>query len=89
MAKGLKRYTETFGSKAEVNPVHFTIGTASAWGGLPDTAAQYINVQPDLPVGEYEFTVKDIPVEVSGRSASTTQRVTFSRTTSTPTVSTT
>jgi hypothetical protein len=63
LAKGLKRYTETFGSKAEVNPVHFLIGTASAWGGLPDKDAQYVNVQPDLPVGKYELTVKDVPVK--------------------------
>ena len=63
LAKGLKRYTQTFGSRAEVNPIHFMIGTASAWGGLPDNAAQYINVQPDLPVGEYELTVKDVPVK--------------------------
>jgi hypothetical protein len=63
LAKGLKRYTETFGSKAEVNPVHFLIGTASAWGGLPDKAAQYENVQPNLPVGKYELRVKDVPVK--------------------------
>ncbi len=63
LAKGLKRYTKTFGSKEEVNPVHFLIGTASAWGGLPDNAAQYINVQPNLPVGKYELTVKDVPVK--------------------------
>jgi hypothetical protein len=62
LAKGLKRYTETFGSRKEVNPVHFMIGTASAWGGLPDKAAVYENVQPNLPVGEYELTVKDVPV---------------------------
>ncbi len=63
LAKGLKRYTQTFGSKAEVEPIHFLIGTASAWGGLPDKDAQYVNVQPDLPVGEYELTVKDVPVK--------------------------
>jgi len=63
LAKGLVRYTETFGSKAEVNPIHFMIGTASAWGGLPDKDAQYINVQPNLPVGKYELTVKDVPVK--------------------------
>jgi hypothetical protein len=63
LAKGLKRYVDTFGSKAEVDPVHFLIGTASAWGGLPDKAAVYVNVQPDLPVGEYELTVKDVPVQ--------------------------
>lgn len=37
LAKGLKRFTQTFGSKADVDPVHFLIGNASAWGGLPDT----------------------------------------------------
>jgi hypothetical protein len=63
LAKGLKRYTQTFGSKAEVNPIHFMIGTASAWGGLPDNDAQYVNVQPNLPVGKYELTVKDVPVK--------------------------
>jgi hypothetical protein len=63
LAKGLKRYIDTFGSKDEVDPVHFMIGTASAWGGLPDKDAVYINVQPDLPVWEYELTVKDVPVK--------------------------
>lgn len=63
LAKGLKRYINTFGSKEEVNPVHFLIGTASAWGGLPDKAAVYVNVQPGLPVGEYELKVKDVPVK--------------------------
>jgi hypothetical protein len=63
LAKGLKRYVETFGSKAEVDPVHFMIGTASAWGGLPDSAAVYVNVQPELPVGEYALTVRDVPVD--------------------------
>ncbi|EGV18710.1 DUF1254 domain-containing protein [Thiocapsa marina] len=63
LAKGLKRYIHTFGSKDEVDPVHFMIGTASAWGGLPDQDAVYVNVQPDLPVGDYELTVKDVPVK--------------------------
>jgi hypothetical protein len=63
LAKGLARYIDTFGARDEVNPVHFMIGTASAWGGLPDKDAVYVNVQPDLPVGEYELTVKDVPVK--------------------------
>lgn len=63
LAKGLKHYVQTFGSKEDVNPVRFMIGTASAWGGLPDKDAAYINVQPNLPVGEYELTVKDVPVK--------------------------
>ncbi|MGB8712507.1 MAG: DUF1254 domain-containing protein [Onishia taeanensis] len=63
LAKGLKRYIHTFGSKSEVDPVHFMIGSASAWGGLPDKDAIYVNVQPDLPVGKYELKVKDVPVQ--------------------------
>ncbi|KAA0890311.1 DUF1254 domain-containing protein [Pusillimonas sp. ANT_WB101] len=63
LAKGLKRYIHTFGSKADVDPVHFLIGSASAWGGLPDSDAVYINVQPNLPVGKYELAVKDVPVK--------------------------
>jgi hypothetical protein len=63
LAKGLGRYIDTFGAKDDVNPVHFMIGTASAWGGLPDKDAVYVNVQPELPVGEYELTVKDVPVK--------------------------
>ena len=63
LAKGLKRYVDTFGSKEDVNPVHFMIGTGSAWGGLPDKDAVYVNVQPNLPVGEYKLTVKNVPVK--------------------------
>jgi hypothetical protein len=63
LAKGLKRYTHTFGSKADVDPIHFMIGSASAWGGLPDADAQYYNIEPNLPVGKYELTVKDVPVK--------------------------
>ena len=63
LAKGLKRYVHTFGSKADVEPVHFLIGSASAWGGLPDKDAQYYNIEPNLPVGKYQLTVKDVPVK--------------------------
>lgn len=62
LAKGLGRYINTFGSKKDVDPVHFMIGTASAWGGLPDNDAVYVNVAPNLPVGNYELTVRDVPV---------------------------
>ena len=63
LAKGLGRFVDTFGSKDEVDPVHFLIGTASAWGGLPDKDAVYVNVEPNLPVGDYELNVKDVPVK--------------------------
>ena len=39
------------------------IATAAGWGGLPESEAYYINVNPGLPVGEYELTVKDVPVD--------------------------
>jgi hypothetical protein len=35
-----------FGTKAEVDPVHYLIGSAAAWGGNPDKDAIYLNVTP-------------------------------------------
>lgn len=63
LGKGLSSYSDAFGSKAQVNPVHFLLGTAFGWGGLPHKDAMYDNVQPNLPVGKYELTVKDVPVK--------------------------
>jgi len=63
LGKGLSSYSDAFGSKEQVNPVHFLLGTAFGWGGLPHQDAMYDNVQPDLPVGKYELTVKDVPVK--------------------------
>lgn len=63
LAKGLPDYRGAFGTRTEVDPVRHLIGTASAWGGLPETEAYYINVEPGLPVGEYELTVADVPVD--------------------------
>jgi len=62
LAKGAKGTTGFFGSKAEVNSLGFLLGSAAGWGGLPDKEAHYINVEPGLPVGEYELSVKDVPV---------------------------
>ena len=33
------------------------------WGGLPEYEAFYLNVEPNLPVGAYRITVKDVPVD--------------------------
>jgi hypothetical protein len=46
-----------------VDPVRFLLGSAFGWGGLPVNEAFYLNVNPNLPVGEYQVTVKDVPVE--------------------------
>jgi hypothetical protein len=53
----------SFGEKEEVDAVRHFLATAWGWGGLPDEEAQYINVVPDLPVGAYRLTVRDVPVD--------------------------
>jgi hypothetical protein len=65
--KELARYSvateRTFGSMAEVDPIRHLIGTAVGWGGLPESEAVYLNVEPRLPVGTYSLTVADVPVD--------------------------
>lgn len=63
LAKGLPNYERAFGPASKVDPVRHLLGTASGWGGLPDEEAFYINVEPGLPVGQYELTVGDVPVD--------------------------
>lgn len=63
LAKGLGSFEHAFGAKSEVNPVLHLIGTAAGWGGLPDREAVYVNVNPGLPTGEYQLTVRDVPVD--------------------------
>lgn len=64
--KELGRYStdtaRTFGTADEVDPVRHLIGTAAGWGGLPEREAIYLNVEPNLPVGDYRLTVADVPV---------------------------
>lgn len=55
--------TGMFGRKSDVDPVRHLIGTAIGWGGLPDSEAHYLTVNPSLPVGEYRLVVRDVPVE--------------------------
>lgn len=52
-----------FGRKDEVDPVRHLVGTALGWGGLPDAEASYINIDPQLPVGEYSMTFRDVPAD--------------------------
>ena len=64
---GLSRFVpdtkRMFGSKEEVTEVRHLLGTAFGFGGLPEKEAYYLNVEPNLPVGAYEITVKDVPVD--------------------------
>ncbi|MHA3978685.1 DUF1214 domain-containing protein [Halovulum sp. GXIMD14794] len=64
----LARYNDdssrTFGSPDEVLPIKYFLGAAFGWGGLPETQAYYLNVEPGLPQGAYKVEVpSDVPVE--------------------------
>jgi hypothetical protein len=63
LARGLTSFDRMFGTEDDVDPVRHLIGTAAGWGGLPTEEATYIGVDPRLPVGEYELTVSDVPVD--------------------------
>lgn len=63
LARNLSGFDHTFGKKNEVDPVRHLIGTAAGWGGLPTSEASYIGVDTRLPVGRYELTVGEVPVD--------------------------
>jgi len=63
LSRGVADLKRMYGKKGEVGEVRHLIGTAFGWGGLPEYEAYYINVEPNLPVGAYQLTVKDVPVD--------------------------
>ncbi|GEK87243.1 DUF1214 domain-containing protein [Microbacterium aerolatum] len=63
LARNLTGFDRMFGTKDDVHPVRHLIGTAAGWGGLPTSEAAYVGVDPHLPVGQYELTVADVPVD--------------------------
>ena len=63
LARGMTDFSRAFGSRDEVDQVEHLIGTAAGWGGLPNTEATYIGIDPGLPIGEYQITVGDVPVD--------------------------
>jgi hypothetical protein len=63
LSRGVSGFERAFGKKEDVGEVRHLIGTAAGWGGLPEAEAYYINVEPNLPVGAYQITVKDVPVD--------------------------
>lgn len=63
LSKGLGGLERCFGRKEDVDPIRHLLGTAMGWGGLPETEAYYLNINPGLPVGEYELVVGDVPVD--------------------------
>ena len=63
LAAGLRRYDRMFGTREQIDPVQHLIGTAAGWGGLPTTEASYVGVNPQVPPGRYELTLRDVPVD--------------------------
>jgi len=63
LSRGLPNSKRTFGRKEDVDKIRHLLGTAYGWGGLPEHEAKYLNVEPNLPVGTYQLTVKDVPVD--------------------------
>jgi hypothetical protein len=63
LGRTLDGATGMFGRKGDVDPVRHLIGTAIGWGGLPDSEAHYLTVEPGLPVGQYRLVLRDVPVD--------------------------
>ncbi len=63
LARGMSSFAGAFGQRDAVDPIKHLLGTAAGWGGLPEQEASYINVDPGFPLGEYELTVSDVPVD--------------------------
>ncbi len=58
-----KNANDMFGSKDMVDPVHFRIGTAGGFGGLPSKNAIYFNYNtPKNKAKSYSMTLNNVPV---------------------------
>ncbi len=63
LSRGISGTKRMFGKKEEVGEVRHLLGTAFGFGGLPEYEAYYLTVEPNLPVGAYQLTVKNVPVD--------------------------
>ncbi|WP_173043945.1 DUF1254 domain-containing protein [Nitrospira sp. KM1] len=56
---------QMFGTKEQISPLRHLIGSATAWGGNPETEAAYLNVTPQRNDGVtvHTLTVRDVPVD--------------------------
>ena len=63
LSKGLSDTRRMFGKKEDLGEVRHLLGTAMGWGGLPESEASYLTITPNLPVGAYQLTVKNVPVD--------------------------
>lgn len=63
LSQGVGDTRRTFGTKKDVESIRHLLGTAARWGGLPTEEVYSLNMRPNLPVGKYQITVKDVPVD--------------------------
>jgi hypothetical protein len=63
LAKGVGDYRGMFGTEQEILPIRHLIGTASGWGGLPESEAVYVSVDPGLAPGSFTMRIQDAPVD--------------------------
>lgn len=54
-----------YGSKSEVDPVRYLIGTAMGWGTNPPSEALYLNITPSKNDGTtiYKLNVRNVPAD--------------------------
>jgi hypothetical protein len=66
LAGTIPDYSRAFGKKDDVDPIRHLIGTASGWGGNPDTVAMYLGIRPPKNDGKVIHRLKvpaDVPVD--------------------------
>ncbi len=63
LSVGIPDSQRMFGKKDEVSEVRHLLGAAFGWGGLPVYEAVYVAKNQPNPAGEFQLTVKDVPVD--------------------------
>jgi hypothetical protein len=63
LGRGLSDRARTFGSRSEVEATRHLIGTATAWGGLPESEAYYFIDSEPRAAGRFTMTLRDVPVD--------------------------
>jgi len=63
LGQGIPDAKRTFGKKKEVDEVRHLLGTAYGWGGLPTYEAFYLTRGEPRKVGDFQLTVKNVPVD--------------------------
>lgn len=63
LSKGVPDTKNMFGKKEEVTETRHMLGAAFGWGGLPVYEAYYLTMNEPRDAGEFQLTLKDVPVD--------------------------